>query len=127
MCSAGCSAPPSADWTTLAGRRCDQPDQSQAARAAAPGRRWTKVPFFGAAAAFQRPALSLVEVLRGQVLDGWALDDLALVGVAGAVAGTIPGPLGRVPGHQATQMGTAPRDRVEPAVGVPVGGHLLAV
>src|SRR5829696_5031076 len=50
-------------------------------------------------AAFERPVLRLVDVLRWQVLDGWALDHLAVVGVAGAVAGAVPGPFGRVPGH----------------------------
>src|SRR5215217_6588775 len=50
-------------------------------------------------AAFERPVLRLVDVLRWQVLDGWTLDHLAVVGVAGAVAGAVPGPFGRVPGH----------------------------
>ena len=38
--------------------------------------------------------LGRIKALGWQVLDGRALDDLALVGVAGAVAGAVPAALG---------------------------------
>src|SRR5215217_9255838 len=63
---------------------------------------------------FRRSPLSLANVLCLQVVDGWALDDLAVVGVAGAMARAVPAALGRVPGHQAAEMGAAPRDGLPP-------------
>src|SRR3712207_721968 len=73
------------------------------------------------------PTVSAIDVASLEVAGCRPLDHRSGAREARAVAGTVPGPLGRVPLHVATHVRADRRERVELPAFVPVGSGLQAV